>query len=239
MPKLRFVTSSSAPLLVEEWKRFEQKFGIPVAQGCGASEASWIAAIPGEQRRLGTVGKPLAYHDLAIVDADGRRLPPGEIGYVELGGWPDHPFRYLGDDGEIKVHSRGRFRTGDLGCLDADGFLMLTGREKEQIIRGGAKISPVEIDSYLMQRADVIEAATVGVPDAVYGEEVVSYVVTRPGTPVDADELLRYCATVLPAFKAPKQIVISTSLPKTERGKLDRRALAALWGRDGNNFKPQ
>jgi acyl-CoA synthetase (AMP-forming)/AMP-acid ligase II len=90
-----------------------------------------------------------------------------------------------------------------------------------------------------MQRADVIEAATVGVPDAVYGEEVVSYVVTRPGTPVDADELLRYCATVLPAFKTPKQIVISASLPKTERGKLDRRALAARWGRDGNNFKPQ
>jgi long-chain acyl-CoA synthetase len=239
LPKLRFVTSSSAPLLVEEWKRFEQKFGIAVAQGCGASEASWIAAIPGEERRVGTVGKPLAYHDLAIVDADGRRLPPGETGYVELGGWPDHPFRYLGDDGEIKIHSRGRFRTGDLGCLDADGFLMLTGREKEQIIRGGAKISPVEIDSYLMRRSDVIEAATVGVPDAVYGEEVVSYVVTRPGTQVDADELLRYCAKMLPAFKAPKQIVISASLPKTERGKLDRRALVASWGRDGNNFKPR
>ena len=105
----------------------------------------------------------MAYHDLAIVDADGRRLPPGEIGYVELGGWPDHPFRYLGDDGEIKIHSRGRFRTGDLGCLDADGFLTLTGREKEQIIRGGAKISPVEINLYLMRRADVIEAATIGV----------------------------------------------------------------------------
>ena len=230
LPKLRYITSSSAPLLLEEWKRFEQKFGIPVAQGCGASEASWIAAIPGEQRRLGTVGKPLAYHDLAIVDADGRRLPPGEIGYVELGGLPDHPFRYLGDDGEIKIHSRDRYRTGDLGRLDADGFLMLTGREKEQIIRGGAKISPVEINSYLMQRADIIEAATVGVPDAIYGEEVVSYVVTRPGAGVDAAELLRYCATVLPAFKAPKQIVISSSaLPKTERGKLDRKALAEKW----------
>ena len=235
LPKLRFITSSSAPLLLEEWKRFEQKFGIPVAQGCGASEASWIAAIPGEKRRLGTVGRPFAYHDLAIVDADGVRLPAGEIGYVELGGWPGHPFRYLGDDGDIKIHSRGRFRTGDLGRLDADGFLMLTGREKEQIIRGGAKISPVEIDSYLMQCPDVIEAATVGVPDAVYGEEVVSYVVTRPGAGADAAALLRYCATVLPAFKAPKQIVISdASLPKTERGKLDRKALVARWTEDGN-----
>ncbi len=228
LPKLRFVTSSSAPLLLEEWKRFEQKFGIPVAQGCGASEASWIAAIPGERRRLGTVGRPFAYHDLAIVDAEERRLPAGEIGYVELGGLGDHPFRYLGDDGEVKVHSRGRFRTGDLGSLDAEGFLTLSGREKELIIRGGAKISPVEIDSFLMQHADVIEAATIGVPDAIYGEEVMSYVVARPG--VDADTLLRYCASALPASKAPKRIVLSpSSLPKTERGKLDRRALAERW----------
>ncbi len=229
LPTLRFITSSSAPLLLEEWKRFEQRFGIPIAQGCGASEVSWIAAVAGEQRRLGTVGRPFAYHDLAIVDAEGRRLPPGEIGYVELGGIADHPFRYLGEDGGIKVHCRGRLRTGDLGCLDADGFLTLTGREKELIIRGGAKISPVEIDSCLMQHADVIEAATIGVPDAVYGEEVVSYVVARPGVSLDAGELLRYCATILPAFKAPKQIVLSTSLPKTERGKLDRRALAQRW----------
>jgi acyl-coenzyme A synthetase/AMP-(fatty) acid ligase len=232
LPKLRFVTSSSAPLLLEDWKRFEQKFGIPVAQGCGASEVSWIAAIPGEQRRLGRVGRPLRYHDLAIVDADGRRLPAGEIGYVELGGLGDHPYRYLGDDGEVKIHSRGRVRTGDLGSLDADGFLTLTGREKELIIRGGAKISPVEIDSCLMQCAEVIEAATVGVPDAIYGEEVVSYVVARPGAKLDAGALLRYCASVLPAFKAPKRIMVSTSLPKTERGKLDRRALAERWRRD-------
>jgi len=229
LPKLRFLTSSSAPLLLAEWKRFEQKFGIPIAQGCGASEVSWIAAVPGEARRLGTVGRPFAYHDVAIVDAAGARLPPGEIGYVELGGWPDHPFRYLGDDGETKIHCRGRIRTGDLGCLDADGFLMLTGRDKEQIIRGGAKISPVEIDTALMQHADLIEAATVGVPDPVYGEEVVSYVVTRPGATIDADDLLRYCRSVLPAFKAPKRIVISDALPKTERGKLDRKALAARW----------
>jgi acyl-coenzyme A synthetase/AMP-(fatty) acid ligase len=222
LPKLRFITSSSAPLLLEEWKRFEQKFGIPIAQGCGASEVSWIAAIPGEQRRLGTVGRPFPYHDLAIVDAGGRRLPAGEIGHVEVGGFADHPYRYLGEDGSIEVHSRGRIRTGDLGCLDADGFLVLTGREKELIIRGGAKISPVEIDACLMQHAEVIEAATVGVPDAIYGEEVVSYVVARP-------ELLRYCSTVLPAFKAPKRIVLSDALPKTERGKLDRRALAERW----------
>ncbi|MFY9772224.1 MAG: AMP-binding protein [Xanthobacteraceae bacterium] len=232
LPKLRFVTSSSAPLLLDEWKRFERKFGIRVAQGYGASEANWIAAIPGEERHLGTVGRPFAYHDFAIVDGEGRRLPAGEIGYVEVGGWPDHPFRYLAEDGEIRVHARGRIRTGDIGCLDADGFLMLTGREKELIIRGGAKISPLEIDACLMQCAEVIEAATVGVPDAIYGEEVVSYVVARPGATLDTEALLQHCAAALPAFKAPKQIVLTSALPKTERGKLDRKALAEKWQRE-------
>jgi acyl-coenzyme A synthetase/AMP-(fatty) acid ligase len=229
LPTLRFLTSSSAPLTLQEWRRFEQRFGIPIAQGYGSSETGWIAAIPGERRRLGTVGRPLPYHDLAVVDAEGRPLPPGRPGEVEIGGFAEHPYRYLAEDGGVRINSRGRIRTGDLGVVDADGFLSLTGREKELIIRGGVNISPLEIDSCLMQRAEVIEVATVGVPDAVYGEEVVSYVVARPGASVDADELLRYCSTVLPAFKAPKRIVLSASLPKTERGKLDRRALLATW----------
>jgi long-chain acyl-CoA synthetase len=234
VPTLRFLTSSSAPLTVEEWRRFEERFGIPIAQGYGSSETGWIAAIPGEERRLGTVGRPFACHDLAIVDADGRRLPVGETGQVEIGGFAiggsaSHPYRYLAEDGSVTVHSRGRFRTGDLGFLDADGFLTLTGREKELIIRGGVNISPLEIDSCLMQRPELTEVATVGVPDATYGEEVVSYVVARPGATVDAGELLRYCSTALPAFKAPKQIVVAVSLPRNERGKLDRKALVERW----------
>jgi acyl-coenzyme A synthetase/AMP-(fatty) acid ligase len=232
LPALRFITSSSAPLTVEEWRRFEQKFGIPIAQGYGSSETGWIAAIPGEQRSVGTVGRPFAYHDLAIVDAGGRRLSVDDIGEVEIGGNASHDYRHLADDGTVMAASRGRYRTGDLGALDTDGYLRLTGREKELIIRGGVNISPVEIDSFLMQRPELIEVATVGVPDAVYGEEVVSYVVARPGASVDAGELLRYCSSGLPAFKAPKQIVLSTALPKTERGKLDRRALAKRWGQN-------
>ena len=232
LPSLRFITSSSAPLTIEEWRRFEARFGIPIAQGYGSSETGWIAAVHGEQRRLGTVGRPFAYHCLAVVDADGRPLPPGQIGQVEIGGDASHDYRYLADDGSVKIGSRGRIRTGDLGRLDADGFLSLTGREKDLIIRGGVNISPIEIDSFLMQHPELIEVATVGVPDAVYGEEVVSYVVARPGATVDTGELLRYCSEGLPAFKAPKQIVLSVSLPKTERGKLNRRALAELWRRD-------
>jgi acyl-CoA synthetase (AMP-forming)/AMP-acid ligase II len=83
-----------------------------------------------------------------------------------------------------------------------------------------------------MQRPELIEVATIGVPDAVYGEEIVCYVVARPGATVDTGELLRYCSDGLPAFKAPKRIVVSASLPKTERGKLDRKALVERWNRE-------
>ena len=116
-----------------------------------------------------------------------------------------------------------------IGFLDHDGYLHLTGREKELIIRGGVNISPVEIDAVLMQRAEIAEAATVGVPDTVWGEEVVSYVVLRAGEAFAPDDLLRHCAAHLPAFKAPKQILLREALPKSERGKLDRKALAAEW----------
>lgn len=232
LPALRFLTSSSAPLTVEEWRRFETTFGIPIAQGYGQSEAGWIAAIAGEERRHGTVGRPLSYHRLAIIDDEGQALPAGETGHVEIGGFTAHDYRYLADDGAITVACRGRMRTGDLGQFDHDGFLRLTGRARDLIIRGGVNISPLEIDSFLMQRPEVIEVATIGVPDATYGEEVVSYVVTRPGAAVDEAALLRHCGDGLPAFKAPKQIVLSASLPKNERGKLDRRALVQRWRAD-------
>jgi acyl-coenzyme A synthetase/AMP-(fatty) acid ligase len=228
-PTLRFITSSSAPLLPEEWRRFEERFGVPIAQGYGSSETGWIAANPGPARRFGTVGRPLPYHDLAITDADGQRLPQGATGHVEIGGFADNEYRHLAEDGTIRVTSRARIRTGDIGFLDADGHLHLTGREKELIIRGGVNISPLEIDGVLMRQADIVEAATIGVPDRVWGEEVVSYVVLRPHAQCAADDILRACRALLPEFKAPKRIVACGELPKTERGKLDRKALVKRW----------
>ncbi len=229
LPALRFVTSSSAPLLPDEWRRFETRFGIRVAQGYGCSEVGWIAAQPGEQRRIGTVGRPHLYHRVAVVGAEGQMLKPGEMGAVELGGLPGNAYRTLADDGSLRVDGRDRMKTGDLGFLDDEGYLHLTGRAKDLIIRGGVNISPLEIDSVLMQRPDVIEACTVGVPDKVYGEEVIAYVVLRPGSAAGADDILRHCSSALPAFKTPKRIVLSSELPKTERGKLDRKALLERW----------
>jgi acyl-coenzyme A synthetase/AMP-(fatty) acid ligase len=230
LPSLRFLTSSSAPLTVEEWRRFEQRFNIPIAQGYGSSETGWIAAIPGEARRLGTVGRPFPYHDVAVVGGNGR-LGPGAIGQVEIGGFGNHHYRYLTEDGRVAVSCSGRMLTGDLGLIDDDGYLRVTGRAKDLIIRGGVNISPLEIDNFLMQHPSLIEVATVGVPDAVYGEEVVSYVVARPGGGIDSAPQFREFGEGQPTIKAPKQKVLKNSIPKTERGKLDRRALAEQWKR--------
>jgi acyl-coenzyme A synthetase/AMP-(fatty) acid ligase len=228
-PSLRFITSSSAPLTVEEARRFEARFGIPIGQGYGTSEAGWIAGSNEATRRLGSVGKPLPYHDLKIVDAGGCELPAGEIGLVELGNDPRRDYRYVDPDGAVKVHATGRFRTGDLGYLDADGYLFVTGRERDLIIRGGVNIAPIEIDGVLLQRDEVAESATIGVPDPIYGEEVVSCVVVKTGTAITEAALMEHCAGALPAFKAPKRIVFRDALPKTERGKIDRKALIADW----------
>ncbi len=231
LPQLRFITSSSAPLLVEEWRRFEERFGIVVAQGYGTSETGWIAGCTEKSRRIGTVGKPLPYYRVTVMDADGRECPPGETGEVEIGGFDGNPFRYMDEDGQIRVNAIGRTRTGDLGFIDADGYLHLTGRAKELIIRGGVNISPLEIDNLLLQFPGVAEAATIGIPDRIYGEEVLSYVVLAPGTPLTPSELMKLCADRIAAFKSPKHIVPCASLPKTERGKLDRKALLEQWRR--------
>ncbi|MGH7906425.1 MAG: class I adenylate-forming enzyme family protein [Candidatus Binataceae bacterium] len=231
LPHLRFVTSSSAALPVEHWNRFEEIYGLPVAQGYGSSEALWIACSNERTRRVGSAGKPFPSQQLAIIDAEGAPLPPGEVGEVEVGGDPQTRYRYLRYDGTIETSTIGRIRPGDTGFIDRDGYLFLTGRTRELIIRGGVNISPVEIDNVLLQTPGVAEAAAVGVPDAIYGEEVVAYVVCKNGCDLDSAAILDACRSRLPAFRQPKEIIIMPGLPKNDRGKLDRKALAEDWKR--------
>ena len=123
----------------------------------------------------------------------------------------------------------GGVRTGDLGYLDEDGYLHVTGRAKDLIIRGGVNIAPLEIDSVILELVEIAETCTVGVPDSIYGEEVVSYVALKTGAHLTGEEILAHCAARLPDFKTPKEIVIRISLPRTARGKLDSNALAEDW----------
>lgn len=230
--QLRFITSSSAPLLVADWEKFEAMYNIPVAQGFGTSETGWIAGANETNRRIGSVGKPIPYQNVRIVDEDGTRLSPGETGHIELGDEDQNGkrrFAYLGEDGRPRVNATGRVATGDLGHLDADGYLFVSGREKDLIIRGGVNISPMEIDNVLTGLDGIAEAAVIGIPDAIYGEEVIAYVVAEAGADIAPEDVIARLADLLPEPKRPKAIHVRAGLPKTERGKLDRQALRDGW----------
>jgi long-chain acyl-CoA synthetase len=234
LPFLRFITSSSAPLSVAQHLQFEEMYGIKIIQMYGMSEAGWMAGNHPDNRKIGTVGRPMKYQEMKIVANDGEALPPGMIGEIEVGG-NQRSYGYLEEGGVVVPFGDQRLKTGDVGFLDDEGFLHITGRMKDLIIRGGVNVAPAEIDNILQQHPDVAEAATVGVPDRIYGEEVVSYVVGKAGKGTNAEALLTHCRLKLPDFKVPKEILFLESIPKNDRGKIDRNWLVEEWKQSHND----
>ena len=228
LPELRFLMTSSAPMPPEQWRKFEQTYGMLVCQSYGCSEAGLMCGHRGADRKIGTVGPPLKYQTLRLLDADGNEVPRGQPGEITVSG-PQLSIGYLRADGGIEKLPQSGHSTGDLGVIDADGHVAIVGRLKDLIIRGGVNISPVEIDNVLTRHPDVIEGATVGVPDKIYGEEVVACVVTRPGSDLSAEDVIAHCGKFLAPFKTPKEICFVDELPRNARGKLDREALVASW----------
>lgn len=232
IPSLRLMTCSTAPLSPDQWARFERMYGVTLLQLYGMSEAGWICGNRHDRRRMGTVGPPAKHQDFRIVDGDGRPCPPGVEGEVTVGG-PQTCVGTISPDGEFEDLRGTRMRTGDLAVIDEDGFVTVTGRTKDLIIRGGVNIAPLEIDNVLLSEPRVLEAAAIGVPDEIYGEEIVCYVVAKPGEAPSVADLRRHCAGALAPFKVPKAIRFIDALPRTDRGKISREALKRLWARDG------
>ena len=230
IPHLRFMMSSSAPLLPEQWQRFEDTYGIRICQSYGCSEGGLMCGHRGADRKIGTIGPPLKYQTIRIIDAAGNEVAQGETGEIVVSG-RQKSYGYLHPDGHIEKLPSSGHHTGDLGHFDADGHLSITGRLKDQIIRGGVNISPVEIDNVLAEHPDIVDGAAVGVPHHIYGEEVVCYVVSRAGSGLTAESVIAHCAAKLAEFKTPKQVFFTDALPKNARGKLDRGALAEEWKR--------
>ncbi len=228
VPTLRLMSCSTAPLTAQQWLQFEEMYGVKLLQMYGMSEAGWVCGNRTYKNRIGTVGVPALHQEFAIVDAEGKPCPPGIEGEVTAGG-PHTAIGYLMDDGSIERIRPNRIKTGDLAIEDEDGFIRVTGRTKDLIIRGGMNIAPVEIDEVLLKHPGILEAAAVGVPDPIYGEEVVCYVVAKPGSDLTEDSVRRHCATFLPPPKMPKQIFIVPELPKSDRGKVLRDRLREDW----------
>ncbi|GAA1096142.1 class I adenylate-forming enzyme family protein [Tsukamurella spumae] len=225
--RVRFAVCGAAPASRELLDRFESRYGFPLIEGYGLSECTCAATcnpLDGV-RKPGTVGVALPGQRIRIVDGEGREVPTGEAGEVLLAG-PNTMRGYLNRPEETaKTVVDGWLHTGDVGLLDADGYLTLVDRAKDMIIRGGENIYPKEIETVVYGAAGVAEAAVIGRPDAKYGEVPVLYV--SPAT-VDPGSVLAHTAANLAKFKQPVAVTAVDALPKNPVGKIDKPALRRL-----------
>jgi long-chain acyl-CoA synthetase len=214
---VRLPVSGGEALPAAYREAYRQRFGRDVLEGYGLTETSPVLAVnlPGENRP-GTVGKPLPGVQVRLAGEDGEIQVRGPN---VMKGYYNRP-----EENAQAFTADGWFRTGDMGKLDADGYLSITGRIKELIIRGGEKVVPREVEEVLGQFPGVQEAAVIGEPDGDRGEAVVAFVV--PGDePPTAEALRDFCRARLAEFKVPRRITIARDLPRGPTGKLLKRAL--------------
>jgi len=228
-PKLRFIRSCSASLAPSIMARLEEAFEAPVLEAYAMTEATHLMSsnpLPENGPHIpGSVGKPVG-QEMAILNENGVQQPAGVSGEVCIRG-PNVTKGYKNNPEANKSGFQfGWFHTGDLGYFDSDGYLHLVGRIKELINRGGEKISPIELDAVLLSYLDISQAVAFGVPDDKYGEEVNCAVIPREGVTIDEAEVLRFCKKNLAAFKVPKRVFITDSLPRTATGKIQRRIVS-------------
>jgi acyl-CoA synthetase (AMP-forming)/AMP-acid ligase II len=228
---LRFARSASAPLPVAVLAEFEQRFAIPVIETYGISEAGCQVCanpLPPLPHKPGSAGRPVG-NKLKVLDSHGIPLPEGQVGEVVISG--ENVFSgYLDNAAADREALRdGWFHTGDLGFLDEDGYLFLTGRKKELINRAGEKITPREVEEVLHRLPEVETVGVVGVPHQVYGEEIVAFITLRQDQKLEAEEVRQFCREHLAGFKVPREIFFIEELPKGPSGKVQRRRLRDVY----------
>jgi long-chain acyl-CoA synthetase len=224
------IISGAEPLPSTIREGFLKRFGVPIYEGYGLTETSPATNFnTPEANRPGSVGKPVPGAEVRIVDEKGNAVPTGEVGEV----WLKGPMIMKGywnlpkETSEALTSDR-FFKTGDLGKLDADGYLYITGRKKDMIIVAGEKAFPREIEEILMRHPSVAEAAVVGKKDPSRGEVVYAFVTAREGQEAKVDELKDFCRQCgLPQWKIPREISVEKDLPRSPTGKVLKRELAA------------
>jgi long-chain acyl-CoA synthetase len=224
---LRFVICGAAPMPRQLIGEFEERFGVPVVEGYGLSECTVVCTLNPLHgvRKAGSVGLPVPGVDVGVVDAADALLPAGQAGEVVVRG-PNVMRGYLGrPDETAEVLRGGWLHTGDVGRFDDDGYLTLVDRVKDLIIRGGENIYPKEIEDVLYAHPAVLEAAVVGQPDPVFGEQPVAFVALRPGFSVEPGELIEHCRPSLARYKVPREVYLADTLPKNAVGKVAKPAL--------------
>jgi long-chain acyl-CoA synthetase len=225
-PNLRFVICGAAPMPRQLIGEFEERFGVPVVEGYGLSECTVVCTLNPLHgvRKAGSVGLPLPGIDVGVVDQTDQFLPAGQAGEVVVRG-PNVMRGYLGrPDETAQVLRGGWLHTGDVGRFD-DGYLTLVDRVKDLIIRGGENIYPKEIEDVLHTHPAVLEAAVVGQPDPVFGEQPVAFVTIRPGFDAVPEGLIEHTRQSLARYKVPREVYIEETLPKNPVGKIAKPVL--------------
>jgi malonyl-CoA/methylmalonyl-CoA synthetase len=231
---VRLFVSGSAPLLAETHRDFEARTGQRILERYGMTETNMNTSNPyAGARRAGTVGPALPGVEVIVTDPEtGVPLPQGEVGMVEVRG--PNVFRgywRMPDKTAAELRANGFFITGDLGRLDADGYLTIVGRQKDLIIAGGFNIYPVEVEEVLDAHPDVLETAVVGVPHPDLGEAVLAVVVPAPGRRPDPAGLMAHAGAQLARFKLPRAIEVVEALPRNAMGKVQKAELRKTYGR--------
>ena len=225
--QLRFAMCGSAPVPAEVIRKFEETFNCSVIEGYGLSESTCRSTFnpPDERRRPGSCGLPIG-NEMKVVDDEDNEVADGELGEIVLRGENILKGYFKNPDATERAFRSGWFHTGDVGYRDKDGFFYIVDRKTDMIIRGGENIYPREIDEVLYQHPAVAAAATIGVPDQLYGEEVAAFIVLKDGADATEAELISHCQDELADYKCPKSIHFVADIPKGPTGKLLKRELA-------------
>ncbi|MFV9506357.1 MAG: long-chain-fatty-acid--CoA ligase [Oscillochloridaceae bacterium umkhey_bin13] len=229
LSSLQKCVSGGSSMPVEVMHAFNQKFKVNILEGYGLSETSPVASFnhPDRPTKPGSIGTPIWGVEMAIVDPEGRRLPPGELGEIAIRGHNLMKGYYKRPEATAEAIRNSWFHSGDLGRQDGEGYFAIVDRVKDMVNRGGYNVYPREVEEVLYAHPAIAEAAVIGIPDPALGEEVKAVVAFKPGQTASEQELIAYCKERLAAYKYPRSIEIRESLPKTATGKILKRELRA------------
>ena len=223
---LRLCKSGGASLPVEVLKGFEEKFKTKITEGYGLSETSPVAVFNryGESRP-GAIGFPVWGVEVRIVDENGSDVADGEIGEIAIRGHCVMKGYYKRPEATAATIKNGWLHSGDVGRRDADGYIYISDRVKDMILRGGFNVYPREIEEFMMTHEAVSLVAVIGVPCEIHGEEIKAVVVKKEGALVTEDELIEFCKENMAGYKYPRFVEFRETLPMTATGKILKREL--------------
>ncbi|NPC57528.1 malonate--CoA ligase [Caenimonas soli] len=227
---MRLFVSGSAPLLIETFNEWQTRTGHTILERYGMSETIMLASNPlraqDGERRGGTVGFPLPGVGLRVRGEDGRELPAGEIGDIQVKG-PNVFKGYwrMPEKTKEEFTADGWFKTGDVGKIDERGYVTIVGRSKDLIISGGYNVYPAEIEGYINDMPGVAESALIGVPHPDFGEVGVAVVTAKPGASLDGEQIVARLKSQLANFKIPKRCFVVDELPRNTMGKVQKNQL--------------